>query len=158
MNAVSAWHDGVVGVATLEDSDGRGRLTFWVSGDRTDVELWFVPQRTEGDDAPEARVELRFASTDEPLSRLHDELLAYLHRPLTELAGRPFVADCLFEAATESLSLRFGGFPEGAIGREGAGGSFLRVTVTARAGLELRLAVDLTTLDRFAAQLGDLRT
>jgi hypothetical protein len=143
--------------ATLESSNGNASLTLRRVGDVLYTELRWVAQAWELDDPPTSTLTLYRVGIPDTLRRLSNDLRAHLARPLAELAGSPFTGSYDLGARHARINLDFSGDREGFVSTRSNGGGVLVISWGANnSSIEVATRVDITTLDNFAADLGDL--
>ena len=76
---------------------------------------------------------------------------------MAELAGSPFTGSYDLGARHARINLEFSGDEEGFVSTRSNGGGVLLISWSANnSSIEIATRVDITTLDNFAADLGDL--
>jgi hypothetical protein len=149
--------------AVLRDSGGLNALVFDLSIGGVLLTVRWTAQPVGGEAAPVSEIRFSIDRGHSALADLRRDLRTHLHRPIGEIAEAPFSHRYDLESSSGFVGLEFtdaSGADRGTqrpVASTLAGRGFAIVRcITARDNLEIALPVDVTVLDQFCSELGDL--
>lgn len=121
------------------------------------MSISWIPQPFESRDPCKCEIKLTIPSAPFGLAKLREDLRTHLRRPLSELADGPFLGSYELGAGSAVVTLDFQHVPDALIKMTTAGGGLVATRYrSALDSFEVSMPFDITVLDRFCAQLGDL--
>jgi hypothetical protein len=160
---LNATYDLAMATAVLRDSNGLNALVFNVSAVGVQLTVRWTAQPVGGEAAPVSEIRFLIDMGRSALADLREDLQRHLHRPISEIAATPFSDNYDLHSPNGFVGLEFtdaSGADRGLqrpIPSTLAGRGFAIVRcITARDNVEIALPIDVTVLDRFCSELGDL--
>lgn len=143
--------------AMLQDSRGLSSLVFDVSHESVWMTIRWVAQPFGSQEKTESEIRLAIDLGRSALADLREDLRAYLHRPVNEISEAPFLYKYDFSSGDAFIGLEFAQGSEKLVPTSLAGrGLAIARYISGTDSLEIALPVDVTVLDRFCSELGDL--
>jgi hypothetical protein len=144
-------------VAVLQDSRGLSSLVFEVSNESAWMTIRWVAQPFGSQQPNTSEIRLAITLGRSALADLRENLRAYLHRPMNEIAKTPFLCGYDFSSGNAFIGLEFTEGSEKLVPTTLAGrGLAIARYIAGLDNLEIALPIDITVLDRFCSELGDL--
>jgi hypothetical protein len=150
-------YDSIMAVATLRDSRGLSSLLFEVSDQGAWLTIRWVAQPFSSKDPLESDIRLGIDGGRAELAKLREDLRAHLHRPMSEIAESLFSNGYDLSSGNAFIGLEFTPPSEKQPTTTLAGrGLAIARYIASIDNLEIALPIDITVLDRFCSELGEL--